>query len=38
MKKNTYNVPEIELVVIDTKDIMSASLGLDRDPFSTDIF
>lgn len=36
--KKMYNAPEVELVKVDTKDIMSASLGLERDPVGTDIF
>ena len=36
MKK--YTTVEIELVKIDTRDIMSASLGRDRDPYGEDPF
>ena len=33
-----YNVPSIEIVKIDTRDIMSASLGEIRDPHVSDPF
>ena len=36
--KKFYNAPEVEIVMVDTKDIMSASLGFERDPAETDIF
>ena len=36
--KKMYNTPEIELVKIDTRDIMSASLGDERDPWGEDDF
>ena len=36
--KKFYNAPELELVKIDTKDIMSVSLGPEKDPAETDIF
>ena len=33
-----YNVPSIEIIKIDTRDIMSWSIGPDRDPFENDPF
>lgn len=36
--KKIYNAPELELVKIDTKDIMSISLGTKKDPYGKDIF
>ena len=33
-----YNVPSIEIVKIDTRDIMSASLGDVKDPYVKDPF
>ena len=33
-----YNVPSIEIIKIDTRDIMSWSLGSEKDPFVKDPF
>lgn len=33
-----YNVPSIEIIKIDTRDIMSWSLGVEKDPFVNDPF
>lgn len=33
-----YNTPSIEIIKIDTRDIMSASLGEVRDPYEDDVF
>ena len=33
-----YNTPAIEIIKIDTRDIMSASIGEVRDPFENDVF
>lgn len=31
-----YNVPSIEIIKIDTRDIMSWSIGPDKDPYEND--
>ena len=36
--KKLYNAPEVEIVKVDTRDIMSVSLGPEKDPAETDIF
>jgi len=36
--KKIYNAPVVELVKVDTRDIMSASLGAVKDPYKTDIW
>ena len=36
--KKIYNAPSVELVKIDTKDIMSASRGSVKDPYNRDIW
>ena len=33
-----YNTPSIEIIKIDTRDIMSESKGILLDPFKSDIF
>ena len=33
-----YNPPSIEIIKIDTRDIMSVSIGILLDPFKNDLF
>ena len=35
--KNTYEIPEIEIISVNTSDVITASLGQERDPFADDL-
>ena len=35
--KKIYESPEIEIISVNTSDVITASLGKDRDPFAEDV-
>ena len=35
--KKAYEIPEIEIISVNTSDVITASLGKDRDPFVEDV-
>ena len=35
--KKAYEIPEIEIISENTSDVITASLGKDRDPFADDV-
>ena len=35
--KKAYEIPEIEIISVNTSDVITASLGKDRDPFAEDV-
>lgn len=35
--KKIYEIPEIEIISVNTSDVITASLGKDRDPFAEDV-
>ena len=35
--KKAYEIPEIEIISVNTSDVITVSLGKDRDPFAEDV-
>lgn len=35
--KNTYEIPEIEIISVNTSDVLTVSLGQERDPVADDL-